>query len=303
MTKKNIIKPEEIYIIRRPTKAFLAIIGLSILPPTKEVFEALEEIKNSGFDLFFVLGEQEVKEQKINPSKFTSLSEGIGFMVYNSTHGSAHSFLDVYRYVTETIPKYVGVTWAGDRELGKAKPEEIRAAGKTWITLGTSGSLPALEIEKRDREELYNEAQEDEVLVEEERGFFGKVNFEEWGWEMLGEGSWNVYTSKTILPYLPKTFYPILSKAIGEKDEEVEFPAMIQDDWKETWRESNEPLNLLASAIRQFGLEYMDRSPGKIELNPSPVSIFPVPDPEIPKKKTTQRGKKNNAAKVETEGV
>lgn len=297
MMKKNIIKTEEIYILRRPTRAFLAIIGLGIYPPITEVYEALEEIKKAGFDLFFVMGEQEIKEQKINPSKFTSLSEGIGFMVYNSTKGSAHSFLDVYKYVTKTIPKYVGVTWAGEKELRVVKPEEIEAAGKTWITLGTSGSLPALEIEKRDREELYNEAQEDEVLVEEERGFFGKVNFEEWGWEMLGEGSWNVYTSNTILPYLPKTFYPILSKAIDEK-EEVEIPAMIQDDWKETWRGSNEPMNLIASAIRQFGLEYLDRSPGKIELNPAPSPVFPIP--ETPKKKTS-RGKKTE--KMETKGV
>lgn len=286
--KKNIIKTEEIYIIRHPKKSFLAVIGLDTLPPGEKIHEGIEEIKKAGFDIFFILRENELKEKKINPSKFTALSEGIGFLVINSTNEFALAFLDVYRYIVNTIPGYVGVTWAGENELWEAKPKEIETAGVTWITLGTSGSLPALEIEKRPREKLYESAFDNEILVDEKKSMFGD-NYEEWAWEMLGNGSWEIYTSKTLLPYLPHHFFSVLSEAINLASEDIEDAALVQDDWVQTWRECDKPLNLISSAIKQFSLQFLDRSPGKVELNP---------EKEIVKEKKVKIKKPTNEKKT-----
>lgn len=257
----KLVKPEEIYIIRKPKHSFLAIIEVDHVdfPLTSEISIVMEEMKKEGLDLFFVF-HKEIMSRYINPSKFTALQEGIGFIVLDST-SSAHSIINIGEYIEETVKGYVGITYALLSEIENIKPEEIKETVGRFITYGTSLTKPVIEIERRDQEDLYNSYSSEPVSTVEEKksgAFLGllKETVENTGFEMLGSGSWETHTSKTKLPYFPISFF----RKVREIAEE--------DGWYSSWDNCYSPINLICSAIKEFDLEFLDRSPEKLDLKP-----------------------------------
>lgn len=258
----KLVKPEEIYIIRKPKHSFLAIIEVDDVdfPLTAEISSVLEGMKKEGLDLFFMF-RSGIQSRGINPSKFTALQEGIGFMFLDSL-SPAHSIINIGEYIEETVKGYVGITYALLSEIENIKPEEIKETIGRFITYGTSLTKPVIEIERREQEDLYHSYFSEPVSTVEEKktgAFLGllKETVENTGFEMLGSGSWETHTSKTKLPYFPVSFF----RKVREIAEE--------DGWYSSWDNCYSPINLLCSAIKEFDLEFLDRSPEKLDLNPT----------------------------------
>lgn len=289
----ELIKSDECYIIREPKKAFLAIVEMDnyIFPLLRETNQVIETLKEAGFDLFFSFYEGDCKENKINPSKFTAVEEGVGF-IYMSAISSAQSFFNVARFISETVKNYVGVTYV---RLGgattKLKPEEIKSTGEKFIGYAPSFTMPVLEINRRSADELYTSYMSEEVTQdkEEEKGIFGLLQVgKEKGFELLGDGCWETHTSPTQLPYFPISFIPSLKEKMS-------------DEWWESWTENDKPMNLVSSAIKEFRVEFLDRSPEKLDLC-SPTKPIENNETLVEEKKeeiTKRKGRK----KTNSEGV
>lgn len=264
--KSKFIKEDEIYLIRKPKHSFLAVLGVDVsFPLNEEVHSSIETLKEKGFDVFFIFNPEENSEvNNINASRFTSLEEGVGFIISKSK-GTAHQFIDVGVYISETVGEYAGITFSHLSTLSSAEvSSKVEEIVKKYTALAISSTtLPTLEISRKTREQLFYRYEDKGRVVVEPRfkQWRNKSREVEMEKDMLGRHSWDTHSSTTLFPFFRTGWIPEFKNKILE-----------EEGWWESWNNCVYPLDLVASGIKFFDIPWLDRSPDKIDINsPTPV--------------------------------
>lgn len=269
------ILPNVNYIIRKPKRSFCVFLEVDVdFPLSPLANEGLENLKKVGFDVFFLFPTVlNPAVKKINPLKFTTLYEGVGFKVIDG-EALVHSVFQTGEYIATLTEGYVGVSYERLSTIGGLTLEELTTLFNKFITISSSSiASPVLKIQRREPEELWEDYKADfwdegEMEVEIKlpeidylTGAVIPVPDLVFPMEVDKYRSGCTHTSQTILPYLQTGYFTKLWKIIDETEGGM--------GWYMTWATSEDPKEFLSSAISHFELPHLDQDPLTLSLNPT----------------------------------
>lgn len=270
------ILPDVDYIIKKPERKFCVVIGVDVdFPLSNAPDEGLEDLKKAGFDLFFLFFPQTLNPsiRKINPLKFVSLYEGIGFRIADSK-SVVHSFFEVGEYMATLKDTYVGVSYELLSTIGGFDPEEYTTLQNKYIAISTSPIYsPVLKVERRSPEELWEDYKE-EIWPEEIEGEveleLPKIDYltgafvpslpTQYPQEVDEDRRYATHKSPTLFPYLQLDLFSKLREKIDKTERGME--------WWLTWGTSHDPKEFISSGISWFNLPHLNQDVLTLDLNP-----------------------------------
>lgn len=271
------ISPNVNYVIRPPKKSFCIFLEVDTNFPLSLIAnDGIENLKKVGFDIFFLLPTVlNPAVKKINPLKFCTLYEGLGFKVIDSKESLVRSMFQTGEYIALLENGYVGISYERLSTIEKLTLEELTTLFNKFVTISTSTiSSPVLKIERRGSEELWEDYKADfwddeEMEVEIKlpeidymTGAIIPIADIDSPIEVEENRAHCTHTSYTTLPYLQANYFPKLWKVIEEKGDEGM-------KWWSSWFTSDDPKEFLASAISHFELPHLDQEPLTLALNPT----------------------------------
>ena len=262
---KEKIKKNQGYLFKRPENSLCCFILVSpndLKGFTEEQHKKVEELKNNGYDLFFIfLPNDNSLGHSLSRIKFTSLEEAKGMIELASL--PEIGWVDILKgidYVTQTTPGfYTGYTLVSMSDL-ETEENLVDKMNSLQNINRLDISLPVLEISR----------QEWEVLKEGWRWIERDNKSKNKGWFWKGtvieddeeefkyqSGMFATHTSKTLFPFYRPQFFTDLLKTF----EEPEKYGFIS-----TFPISTDSRVVISSLIKFYGMGWLDRDPMNIDL-------------------------------------